>query len=523
MFVFSGNKYRQWLPISSHQTLILVLLLGVLVRLPVLLTPIQEGHRNAQTAALTAGMIENGRLRLDPIAPWRGDLDARLVMELPLYNLATLAINTLPGITLDMAGRVTSLVFWILSFIALQALWRRTLPPKATFWANLLFIFAPMNWYLSTAFMPESLLQLLAICFMICVLDYARKSSWGAFTGLVLTALFGLLVKFPGFVHLGLFLAFVLFDRGGWRAVLRPSLLASGLVIAAAVGSWGEYVKAVNAPHFADWSGWANLVGFIRPQAPRLSLGYYLPLLGFNVAFIVTLAGLPFVLWGTWRYLRTFRSCFVSRIWIYMLSSLVFSWLLWGKGAPSQSYYNLPNLVFACAAFGTGVTSVAYTLRRRALTPSSLRLAGAGLALLLLLLGLVGHLYLVRPDTVTFRAAAWVKANTRPTDLVIYQPRHSPSVIDYEHQPLLSHLSHRRCVIWTRGTSAWDKENALERGKFVIVTEPAVEPGFLERLRRKFRGQPSDPPPSIGQMYSLTTVAVLTDPPMTVYELPTNR
>jgi len=55
--------------------------------LPDLGKPISEGHRNAQTATLTAGMLENGTLRLDPIAPWRGDLDARLVQELPVYNL----------------------------------------------------------------------------------------------------------------------------------------------------------------------------------------------------------------------------------------------------------------------------------------------------------------------------------------------------------------------------------------------------------------------------------------------------
>ena len=61
----------------SKQALLL-LLIGMMIRLPSLVSPISEGHRNAQTATLTAGMLENGELRLDPIAPWRGDLDARI-------------------------------------------------------------------------------------------------------------------------------------------------------------------------------------------------------------------------------------------------------------------------------------------------------------------------------------------------------------------------------------------------------------------------------------------------------------
>ena len=86
----------------------ILLAFGLVIRIPALLEPVQEGQRNAQTATLTAGMIEDGRLRLDPIAPWRGDLDARLVQELPVYNLCVLALAKIPGLSLDVAGRSVS-------------------------------------------------------------------------------------------------------------------------------------------------------------------------------------------------------------------------------------------------------------------------------------------------------------------------------------------------------------------------------------------------------------------------------
>jgi hypothetical protein len=478
-------------------SVLVLLTLGIAIRVPDILCSLDEGHRNAQTATLTAGMLENGQLRFDPIAPWRGDVDARLVQELPVYNLAVILVDTLPGVSIDMAGRITSLIFWILSFIALQALWRRTLPPKAVFWANVLFIFSPMNWYLSTAFMPESLLQLLAICFMICVLDYSRRSTWSAFVGLFLTALLGLLVKFPSFVHLGLFAALVLLDRQGWKSIFRPMLLLCASIILMCVFAWGEYVKVVNEPHFSDWAGWANVIGFIRPEASRLSLGYWLPLAGYNVAFIVAATAIPFTALGLYAILRRVRRSFLSRVWIYLLLSILTSWLIWGKGAPSQNYYNLPNLVFFSAAFGTGVVFCKGYLMRRRFPQHALSWSSTALAVSIALFGLVGHSYLSRPDRVTMEVADWVAANLPPGASVAYQPRHAASVMDYQHQPLLSHLTGRRTWILVRTTLPEEVDAAYSHSTCLIVTHPEDTPSTLETLRRRFKGPPPPIPASL--------------------------
>jgi hypothetical protein len=483
--------------LSLSKQALLLLLIGMAIRLPSLVLPISEGYRNAQTATLTAGMIENGQLRPDAIAPWRGDLDARLAMELPLYNLTALAIDALPGVRLDMAGRITSLISWILSFIALQALWRRTLPPKAALWANLLFIFSPMNWYLSTAFMPESLLQLLAIVFMTCTLDYARKGAPAALVSLSLTALLGLLVKFPSFVHLGLFACLIIIDRHGWRSLFRPALISAGLTILFFLSAWGEYVKAVNDIHFQEWAGWANIVGFIRPDASRLSPGYWLPFLGYNTAFTATAVSIPFIFLGLWKLFEESKICFRARVWIYLTISLFVSWLVWGKGAPAQHYYNLPNLVLCCAAFGTGVTFVNRRLFQMEFPVRALRILGATLAVSMVLLGLAGYRYLSRPDSVTVAVAEWVFANVPAGQPVAYQPRHAPGVIDYQHQPLLSHLTGRRTWILVRSTPSTEVERALTSNSCLVVTHPIDSAGWLEHLRQQFKGTPRCVPESL--------------------------
>lgn len=501
----------------------LLLLLGAVLRAPALFTPIEEGYRNAQTATLTAGMIEDGSLRLDPIAPWRGDLDARLVQELPVFNLAALAISSIPGIPLDTAGRLASLIFWVLSFIALQALWRRSLAPAARFWANLLFVLAPMSWYLSTAFMPETLIQLLSIVFIVLTLDYVRQGKASVLIGLIAVAALGLLIKLPAFAHLGIFAALVLVDRRGFSGLFRPGLFVGAAFILCLLVLWGRFADSVNAAHFPYWTGWENLIGFVRPTASRLSLGYYLPLLGYNLAFVLPVVAAPLAAIGLLVTTRRFRSNLKARIWLYLLASLAVYWLVWGKGAPAQNYYNLPNLVLFSALFGLGVARSLRWLRDHEFPAWAAPLGQTLLILALAGSGFVGYRYLSRPDYVTVEVAKWVNANTAPSDLIIYQPRHAAAVMDYEHQPLLSHLSGRRTWIWTRSTPESEKERALHTSSYAIVTNPPQETGVLDKLRRRFKGIPQSPPAPISELYSANLCKVSAGDGYEIYRLPATR
>ncbi len=484
--------------LTARNSFLLLLLLGTAIRLPSLYHPIEEGHRNAQTATLTAGMFEDGRLRLDPIAPWRGDLSARLVLELPIYNLCVLALAKITGLSLDVAGRSVSLIFWALGFWLLQKLWSQALPKDAHFWANLLFVLAPMSWYLSTAFMPETLVQLLSITFILLIIRHSCKPSSATAAALVLVAGLGLLIKLPSFAHLGIFLILVLVDRGGWRALLNPILIMGGLIIVASLLAWSQFIESVNTTYFPYWTGQENLIGFIQPGLSRLSSAFWIKFLGYNLAYIVPLTAAPFVFLGFLSNWRARRDLFPARIWIYLFSSLLISWLVWGKGAAAQNYYNLPNLICFCGFFGVGIN---HFLQWRFFKSCPAVLSFLCSALLLGL-GIAwcytGLWYLSKPDAITLRVASWVKQNTVESDLLLYQPRHSSTVMDYEHQPLLSHMTGRRTWIWTRSTPAWEKNHALESSSFLIVTEPQ-KPNFWELLRRGTKGCAPTPPDSLGE------------------------
>ena len=477
-----------------------LLFFGLFIRIPALCHPIEEGQRNAQTATLTAGMIENGRIRLDPIAPWRGDLDARLVQELPAYNFSVLALNGLTGFPIDLAGRLTSLIFWLIGFGLLQKVWRIGLPEPALPWANLLFIFAPMNWYLSTAFMPETLLQTLTIGFLFLALQYSKNPEWINGVALVVVGAFGMLVKLPAFVHLGLFLALIVLDRQGWRALFHPVLLLGACFLVGALLAWTHFMETVNSTYFPYWTGKQNLLGFVQPGYERWGSTFWIKLLGYNLAYVLPLmAALP-AAWGARTAWSLRHTSLEARIWLYLLASLFLSWMVWGKGAAAQNYYNLPNLICFCAFFGLGM------VRLQARLPffNSPRWIQACFCIFLVS-GVVwcgtGLWYLSRPDTITLQVADWVEQNTAKSSLILYQPRLSSALMDYEHQPLLSHATGRRTWIWTRSTPNWEKQRALETASYFIVTFPPEKLGFWETLRRWAKSSAPPLPESIEQAY----------------------
>ncbi|NCY22966.1 hypothetical protein EBX31_13580, partial [bacterium] len=324
----------------------ILLALGILVRVPALWHPVEEGQRNAQTACLTAHMVEDGCFRLDPIAPWRGDLKARLTQEFPLYNALVLALNRLSGGNLDLMGRTVSLAFWVVSFLL--------------------------------------------------SLQHASRPSIATATALVAVAFWGLGIKFPSFVHLGLFLTLVLVDRLSWRGLFHPVLLLGGCLILASLLAWSRWMETVNSTYFPYWTGRENLMGFIMPERSRLSGSFWIPLVAYNFSLIVPLLALPWMAVGLVKAWKD-RSDFSSRVWLYLLTSLGVSWLVWGKGPAAQSYYNLPNLVCFSAFFGLGMAWM-NSLPMAASLKMKKWGAVAG-AFLLFAWGAAGAFYLSQPDT----------------------------------------------------------------------------------------------------------------------------
>jgi len=507
------------LRLCSIPTWIILAIVAACYLTPTLLSPLSEGHRNAQTATLTSMMIENGRLRIDPIASWRGDLDARLVQELPIYNLTIITIQSLlPFIPLDIAGRCISLIFWCCSVYLIQKLWRRTLDPSAHLWANILYIFSPMSLYLASAFMPETLLMALTVGFLCLAWDYSLSPSYWRLLCLTVVSMLGLLVKLPAFSHLSIVLAMLILERQGWRFLFKPRHIVAGLCVITVVFLWGKYIEVINSSYFNTWCGIDNVISFIRPEASRLTMGYWLTLAAYNLSFIIPISVAWLAVPGIVAFSKSCKDNPASRFWIYYGISLFFYWSLWGKAAPAQNYYNLPNLIFFSALVGVGFTKFINNTFLNSLPNIARHLFRFIIYSILVLSCHLGVTYLSQPDKYTISVADWIKSNTSMTDLIIYQPRHDPRVIDYEHQPLLSHLSGRRTWIWTRSTPEWEKELAVQKSSYLVVTHPKKTTTALGKIREFFKGTTPPVPASVHEIYQEKYMIVYQCPSFTIYK-----
>jgi hypothetical protein len=460
----------------------ILLIVGLALRCVAIDRPLIDAHllRQCQTAAITRSMTEEAGFPLSARIPWLGDLDARFVLEPPVYNYLVLGLHRLTG-NLDISGKVVSILLWAASFFCLQGIWRRLLNPQQTLWANVLFVIAPLSVFYAQAFMPEMLVQLLAFAFVLLTIRYDESPSLGRWTACAGAGLVGLLVKLPEISHLYFLLGFLVFRRQGWKAALSPRYLVAAVITIAALKAWSSYADSINIAHLPEWTSKEVLQGFIGTLESRIHFKPWIMIALYLGAFVVPGVAALAAMYGLWIFVR--RQCKpLLGVW---LVSLVCFYLIWfGNGGAAQSYYNLPALAPLCALVGIGLSEVltGEKIARWQRTASIV----AGLLIVIPVPPIL--LYLFKSDRQIFAAANWVRANTTPGDLILFRPNHRFDMVDYPYNPVLAYYGERPTFVWTRNTSDTYRQAALTRSRFAVVTlPPAPDAGFIARLNR-FRG-----------------------------------
>ncbi|MEP6685751.1 MAG: glycosyltransferase family 39 protein [Verrucomicrobiota bacterium] len=465
-----------------NRSIWILLVIGAALRCVAINQPLVDAHlaRQCQTAAATKNLIEESGFHLTSKVPWLGDIDARYILELPIYNYLAIGMWWLTN-NLDVSGKLTSVLLWGASFICLQFIWRRFLDSQQTFWANLLFVIAPLSVFYGQAFMPEMLVQLSAFAFVLLVLRYDENPSlvrWSLCAGV---GLVGSLLKLPEIGHLYVILAILIIWREGWRALIRPRYLLAAIATIVILKAWGSYVDSVNAAYVSSWTSKETLRVFIGPLANRFHFKPWAMIFLYVGAFIIPGPVALGVAYGTWKF-RLQKARKILGLW--MLSLLLFYLVWFGSGPTAQSYYNLPALAPLCALFGIGMKALLewqQLVRWR-------RTATVVAIILVVLPAIPAGQYLFKPDTQILEAARWMRANSRPEDVVLFRPNHRWDAIAYPNNPAFAYYSERPTFVWTDNTSPEYRRMALERASYAVVTlPPAPTTGLIGALKR-FRG-----------------------------------
>jgi hypothetical protein len=150
---------------SEYFLLTLILLAGFAVRLYKIDNPIADWHswRQADTASVTKIFVNKG---LDFFTPRYYDVSSAQsgllnpegyrFVELPIYNLAHyLLFKAYPSLSLEVWGRLTSIIFSLGSGLVLYLLGRRFLGKWGGVLSTFFFMFIPFNIYFSRVILPE--------------------------------------------------------------------------------------------------------------------------------------------------------------------------------------------------------------------------------------------------------------------------------------------------------------------------------------------------------------------------------
>ena len=433
--------------------------------------------RQTQTADAIQSWVNAGHPTWDAAVSWRGDTGARLAQEFPLYNFSVYGV-TLAGVPLDAAGRLVSALLWGAGFLLLQKIWRRWLDTRETFWANLLFVLSPASIAFGQAIMPEMLVQLLGIGFVILLFRYRNQPSLALWWGIVAVGILGVLVKLPGFSHYYLVLAGCLVHVHGAKGLISPRVWLGAGVTLAALWIWSRYTQSVNAAFFPEWTARANLQGFLGRWEDRFQPVYWVRLFFYLFVLVGTPAAWLTMLFGRGGWTRDGWNAPFLVAWLGGLGLMV---LVWGpRTCMGHAYYCLPFLAPTCAIFGKSAGSV--------LTQGS---RPAWLAFLLAAGILAGCLpmaaYLLRPDSTLRETADWMQTNIPPTDLVIIKANHSDYTREYPQLPGFSYLSGRKVWVWTPHLAQDEKNRALQTSRWILETHPPLRTSWWEELRKRIK------------------------------------
>ena len=462
----------------SRQSRIL-LVLGISLRLILVGQPPVEDNswiRQTQTADAIASWVEESPLALSARASWRGDLNARLLLELPIYNLMVWAPAKL-GVPLDVAGRLVSMLLWVAGFLLLQMLWMRWLDDRETFWANFLFVFSPLSVAFGQAIMPEMLVQLLVIGMVLMAVRYGERpkaATWWAMVGL---GLVGCLLKLPEVSHVYLLFAVALGWPQRWKSLFAPRVLLGGLLTLAGLSLWGALTNKMNGEWFSEWNSSSNLKSFLGDMDGRFSLTNWTKI----VAYQFLLLGSPMVWLAILIGWRNIKASLGQNRWMLAwwvgLGGFV---LLWGgPTCMAHAYYNLPFLIPVCWAFGQAMDCDFWRFR-----PAPRKWVGAGV----LAVTLPMTAYLLRPDPILVETTKWMKQNVPKGDLVIIKANHSVYTREYPQDPGFSYLSGRGAWIWTKYLPPAEKERAVQTARWIVETLPPPSTSWWESVRKKIKG-----------------------------------
>ncbi len=368
-----------------HRIAMLIILFGIVIRLPLVLTPFNSMDlpwRIADTDSIARNFTENGYHILYPQINWGGAGPGYVEAEFQFYPFVVALFYGIFGEHYQIA-RLVSLTFTILACILFYALARQNIEAKAANWALAFFVIVPLYLRLSVEIMPEAT----DLCFYLAALytfqRWLDESEPLFFAMMTISTAMAILVK-PTSIHIGFIFLFFLLQRFGLRAFQKPLVWLFGIISLVPGAAW--YWHAHNL-----YSTYGNTFGILSGGDSKfgdllsywLSPNFYISTAQIDLNTIFANAGVVvFVLGTIWCFHKRQSAILLfsfTATWIYYL--LVPRYISTGMG----SHYHIYFAPFAALGIGVGIDWLFRKIKPRMM----LKEIGSSVQVLPALLGVV--------------------------------------------------------------------------------------------------------------------------------------
>ena len=267
--------------------LTIILISGFLVRLYKIGSPVADWHswRQADTASVTRNYVNDGLNLLYPkyhdissIQTGYLNFEGLRLVEFPIFNFFHFSlVKILPSLSLDVSGRLISIIFSVFSGFFLFLIGKRYLGKWGGLLSSFFFLFIPFNIYFSRVILPEPLCVFFSLFSLWLFIKYmdSDKVSYLFFSGIIFSL--ALLIK-PFALFYIVPMAYLLLGKHAFQKIITsPRLLINLLIFVDLVlvplliwRSWiGKHPEGI--PYFT-WAFNGDLIRF-RPAFWRWIFG----------------------------------------------------------------------------------------------------------------------------------------------------------------------------------------------------------------------------------------------------------
>lgn len=335
--------------------LVLILIFGFLVRLYKINTPLADWHswRQVDTASVSRNYVNNGINILFPTYHDVSSIQSGIFnpkgyrfVEFPIYNVFhALLAKSFPVWSLEVWGRLVSIVCSLVSMVMLYLLGNRFIGKWGGVLAAFFFAFIPYNIFFSRVILPEPMATMFGLMALVTFFLYIdrEKVSLLYLSGFIFAL--AILVK-PFIAFYGIVMLYLLFDKYKLRNILTNSKLLISLFV---------FVDIVLVPLFV-WRAW---IGHFPAGIPFSKWMFNGDGIRFRPAFwrwifVERLGKMILAVWG--MPLFVVGACWIGKK-KYFIQAFLFSMLAYvsivATANVRHDYYQVflvPAVSLACAA-----------------------------------------------------------------------------------------------------------------------------------------------------------------------------